>query len=210
MSLTSKEWKQFLQIQGYLTAEQDRKIVADYERLETRLAALSSPPSPVLTSSIAGDHTGMHWDGLAGTWRPDQASPEPTSRLEPVTHDDEPPSREMERKAFVAGAKWAWVIEGYEWIEAQAEAARRYPDPALGAFLPDSTHAGDPDVYPHSGATRKVVGHVAPGAPAMRWVCDGCGATHIQPELVLSDARGTYHWLGETQCGPVRREEEET
>jgi hypothetical protein len=40
MSLTSKEWRQFITIQGgHLTAEQDRQIVNDYERLEARLTS---------------------------------------------------------------------------------------------------------------------------------------------------------------------------
>jgi hypothetical protein len=40
MSLLAKEWETFLRIQGYLTAEQDRQMIADYKRMEARLDAL--------------------------------------------------------------------------------------------------------------------------------------------------------------------------
>jgi NTP pyrophosphatase (non-canonical NTP hydrolase) len=67
-------------------------------------------------------------------------------------------------------AKWEWGNH--------AEAARRYPDPPA-AVLPEQTHARDPQVYPVSGVTRRVVGHVVPGpAPKRekRYVCEECGS----------------------------------
>jgi len=43
------------------------------------------------------------------------------------------------RGDFVAGAKWAWVVESYPWEEAEQEAARRYPAKALVAEEPSTT-----------------------------------------------------------------------
>jgi hypothetical protein len=39
----------------------------------TERAALSAPRDEPKPTDIAGDHTGMHWDGLAGVWRRDVA-----------------------------------------------------------------------------------------------------------------------------------------
>ena len=55
---------------------------------------------------------------------------------------------------------------------------RRHPNPPA-AVLPEQTHARDPQVYPVSGVTRRVVGHVVPGpAPKRekRYVCEECGS----------------------------------
>ena len=48
-------------------------------------AALAPVPATPPLDSIAGDHTRMHWDGLAGTWREDRskpATPEGTQEVE--------------------------------------------------------------------------------------------------------------------------------
>jgi hypothetical protein len=50
-------------------------LVEWVERLKNRASALARDYA-AQKGDIAGDHTGMHWDGLAGTWREDSTSPQ--------------------------------------------------------------------------------------------------------------------------------------
>jgi hypothetical protein len=65
--------------------EQMSRVVAHSPQHETKIHHVPTCPCPICTEArkppqqvkptdIAGDHTGMHWDGLAGTWRPDTDS----------------------------------------------------------------------------------------------------------------------------------------
>jgi len=87
---------------------------------------------------------------------------------------DDPPAAAL-REAFVAGWRCREVCTH---ADPDFEALRRHPDPPA-AVLPEQTHARDPQVYPVSGVTRRVVGHVVPGpAPKRekRYVCEECGS----------------------------------
>jgi hypothetical protein len=66
-----------------------------------------------------------------------------------------------------------------------------HPSPDAGI---QQTHAGNPDVYPHVGVTRKVVGHVAPDAGDGE-TCEVCGKKYLTVWKVSDDlwSRVTGH-----------------
>ena len=120
---------------------------------------------------------------------------------------DDPPAAAL-REAFVAGWRCREVCTH---ADPDFEALRRHPDPPA-AVLPEQTHARDPQVYPVSGVTRRVVGHVVPGpAPKRekRWRCAACSMAVADEDICEpDDAYEELHHLTERgmPCGPVVEE----
>jgi len=193
------------QFSNHIRGLQDRAKKAEAER-DRLHALLALPDDSAACPKCGGKTEPAYCDKCDATLTPEQDAALKQVYDKMLAEDHKKMHAATLRWVFEVGAEWAWLWWDGQEASLDTEALSRYPNPPA-AVLPEQTHARDPQVYPVSGVTRRVVGHVVPGpAPKRekRWRCATCGRRVTRIENVLGIL---CHIVGKNaRCGPVVEE----